>query len=199
MQEVSENRKLSITYSFDDIDYINQYKQGIERQYERDLIKTMNKLMLLRFSHFNDLLEAYESFAIINAYKIYNEKGVGYIKIYVNDKAEKFIELMFSSDFKLNEYSKLSSSYSKRAFQLVEDVISKANYHEKSLDVSLDQFIEIFDVPTSYSQSDIDKNIISKITKELQNYYPSFSIKKIYGDTRGKPVVGFSFSWSDQK
>lgn len=198
MQEVADSKKYTIKYSFDDIDYLNQFKQSAKSKYDQQLIRIVDKLMDLKFSCYNEESLAFQSFAILNGYRIWRDGEQGYIELTINKESSKFIDLMFEGNFQLNEYSNMTSSYSKRALQLIEKELSNSGKATKKLSISLDRFIEMFDVPTSYSQSDIDKNIIQKIKKELSEIYEGFKVDKMYDDRRGKPVVGIIFSWKNR-
>lgn len=195
MENLSNSNNLEMTYSFEEIDYLNQYKQGVQKLYDRELIRIINKLMLFRISRFNESMEAYESFSIIVGYNIFYEKGNGYLKLFFNKEVKDSIKLIFKNEFDLEKYAKFSSSYTRRAFQLISEKIMESDGLAKQLYLDKDEFIDKFDVPTSYSQSDIDKNIINKVVDELSNLYPNFQSDKDYGDTRGKPVVGYIFRW----
>ena len=55
---------------------------------------------------------------------------------------------------------------------------------------------ELLDIPKSYNQGTIDQRVFSPIKKELTPLFRGLTIKKKYGKGRGKPVVGYQFSFT---
>ncbi|TKK93024.1 replication initiation protein, partial [Enterococcus faecium] len=60
---------------------------------------------------------------------------------------------------------------------------------------SKEDFLELLDIPKSYKQPDIDKRVIKPIRQELTAIFKGLTIKKIYGKGRGKPVIGYQFTF----
>ncbi|WCG23723.1 hypothetical protein PML95_10280 (plasmid) [Vagococcus lutrae] len=52
--------------------------------------------------------------------------------------------------------------------------------------------------PKSYKQGDIDRAIIKPIREELTPIFTGLTIKKKYGKGRGKPVIGYQFSFKPE-
>ena len=104
------------------------------------------------------------------------------------DKEEKYLQISINPKFKhilnditrdftkfeLQELTRLKSSYSKTAFRLF-----KQFKHTGYVIFSLEDFKSRFDVPKSYRMTDIDKNVLKPIVKELNNSFADLSINKI--------------------
>ena len=58
-----------------------------------------------------------------------------------------------------------------------------------------DDFHELLDIPKSYKQGNIDQKILNPIKTELTPLFRGLTIKKKYGKGRGKPVIGYQFSF----
>ena len=58
-------------------------------------------------------------------------------------------------------------------------------------------FFDLLDIPQSYwnSPSNIDKFILKPIKEELTPLFKGLTIRKKYGKGRGKPVIGYRFTW----
>lgn len=114
-----------------------------------------------------------------------------------------FLELLNNLEtgftaFELAEFSSLSSKYAQTLYRLLKQ-FKKTGY----LTISWDKFIEIMDIPTSYSMGDIDKRVINPSIKELSQepslfepnnpIFKKLTYKKIRGTGRGRPVEKIEF------
>ncbi len=57
---------------------------------------------------------------------------------------------------------------------------------------------ELLDIPKSYRESVINKKIIKPIRQELTAIFKGLTIKKKYGKGRGKPVIGYQFTFKPE-
>ncbi len=67
--------------------------------------------------------------------------------------------------------------------------------------LSKEDFFELLDIPKSYwkKSGDIDRYVIKPIKEELTPLFRGLAIRKKYGKGRGKPVIGYSFTWKPEK
>ncbi|MBD9782270.1 replication initiation protein, partial [Enterococcus faecium] len=63
---------------------------------------------------------------------------------------------------------------------------------------SKEDFHELLDIPKSYRESDINKKIIKPIRQELTAIFKGLTIQKRYGKGRGKPVIGYQFTFKPE-
>ena len=54
-------------------------------------------------------------------------------------------------------------------------------------------------MPDYYGPSEIDKNVLKPVRKELPVYFDNLKIKKVKANTRGTPVTGYIFTWTPEK
>lgn len=96
--------------------------------------------------------------------------------------------------WELEEFVNIKSSYSKVAFRLLKQwrTVGKKSY-------KLDEFRELFDVPKSYKNTHLEQKVLKPIREELPAFFKDFHIQKVYAKKRGKPLVGFIFSWKPEK
>ena len=122
----------------------------------------------------------------------------------MRDKGDQTVRLTF-------EQLKELSNYKPTANKRFEDDIQSTYQKLMSLHFSKyrttghayfskEMFNELLDIPKSYnkSSSNIDKFIIKPIKEELTPLFKGFSVHKKYGKGRGKPVIGYSFSWKPE-
>jgi Protein involved in initiation of plasmid replication len=60
-------------------------------------------------------------------------------------------------------------------------------------------FNELLDIPTSYKEFHVNQRILAPIREELTPLFRGLTIRKKYGKGRGKPVIGYSFTWKPEK
>ncbi|NRC94931.1 replication initiation protein, partial [Enterococcus faecalis] len=95
--------------------------------------------------------------------------------------------------YSLQQFNELQSSYSKTMFRLLKQFRTKGYAY-----FSKEDFHELLDIPKSYKQPDIDKRVIKPIRQELTAIFKGLTIKKKYGKGRGKPVIGYQFSFKPE-
>ncbi|HCH9125128.1 TPA: replication initiation protein, partial [Salmonella enterica] len=86
----------------------------------------------------------------------------------------------------------LDSTYSKTMFRLLKQYRTQG-----WTEFSKEKFFDLLDIPKSYwnSPSNIDKFILRPIKEELTPLFKGLTIRKKYGKGRGKPVIGYRFTW----
>lgn len=106
--------------------------------------------------------------------------------------------------FELAEFSSLSSKYTQTLYRLLKQYKTTGYLTIKWAD-----FIEIMDIPKSYSMGDIDKQIlkpaIAELTQEADIFnqnnpiFKKLIYKKIRGKGRGRPVESIEFYFTPRK
>lgn len=61
--------------------------------------------------------------------------------------------------------------------------------------VTLSEFRELLDIPETYSVAEIKRRILKPIEKEMSSFLGHFSVEEIRGPGRGRPVVGYKFTF----
>lgn len=98
------------------------------------------------------------------------------------------------TQFMLNEFTEIQSTYSKTLFRLLKQ------WRTKGLrEFSIDEFKHLMDVPESYSSGMITSRIISNSVQDLQPYFKDLKVKILKSNARGTPIIGFRFTWKPEK
>ncbi|MGL9972837.1 RepB family plasmid replication initiator protein, partial [Enterococcus sp. DIV1420a] len=95
--------------------------------------------------------------------------------------------------YSLQQFNEIQSSYAKTMFRLLKQFRTKGYAY-----FSKEDFHELLDIPISYKQPDIDKRVIKPIRQELTAIFKGLAIKKKYGKGRGKPVIGYQFTFKPE-
>src|SRR5699024_6729098 len=138
-----------------------------------------------------------EFFVMFTEFEIKGEAEIPYVDIRVYPKALHLLNKLESwVRYALAEFRDLKSSYAKTMFRLLKQFrTTEYAYFSK------EDFFELLDMPKSYwnSPSKVDKFVIKPIKEELTPLFRGLTVRKKYGKGRGKPVIGYSFTWKPEK
>lgn len=101
---------------------------------------------------------------------------------------------MFTA-FELEDYNKMRTSYGQELYRLIKQFRTTGFYR-----VKIDELRHLLSVPDKYSNADMDKRVFSKTTIiDLTNAFPNFKIKQERGAGRGRPIIGYTFTFDKEK
>ncbi|MBO0475427.1 replication initiation protein, partial [Vagococcus sp. DIV0080] len=92
--------------------------------------------------------------------------------------------------YSLQQFTELQSSYSKTMFRLLKQFRTTGYAY-----FSKEDFNELLDIPKSYRETHINERVLKPIKEELTPLFRGLTIRKKYGKGRGKPVIGYQFSF----
>ncbi|BAH18762.1 replication initiation protein [Macrococcoides caseolyticum] len=103
------------------------------------------------------------------------------------------LQVEFTS-WELEEFTSIRSTYAKTMYRLLKQwrTVGKVEY-------KVDVFKQLLDMPSYYTPSEIDKNVLQPILKELPSFFSNLKIKKIKSNKRGTPVIAYEFTFSPEK
>lgn len=193
VSRMREKGEKKVAFSFDQLKDLSNYKATANNRFIDDLESTYDKLMDLRFGRrSSDGLER-ERFVMFNEFKINGKVDTPYAEIQIHEKA---IPLLNNLDewvrYSLRQFTDLQSSYSKTMFRLLKQFRTTGYAY-----FSKEDFFELLDVPKSYQKNlgEVDRTVLKPIKEELTPLFRGLTIKKKYGKGRGKPVIGYQFSF----
>ena len=96
--------------------------------------------------------------------------------------------------YELKEFTQIRSTYAKTVYRLLKQwkTIGKKEF-------KFDEFKQLLDTPDYYGPSEIDKNILAPVKRELPAFFKNLKVKKVKANTRGTPVTGYIFTWKPEK
>lgn len=185
---VREKGTDEITFSFHDLKKLSGYTERGE-QFIKDLSSTYDKL--LSINAWNDDGNTLTKFVAFTKYSIIRDKQLVVISVNPEFKG-LFNQLKNWTRFNLEQFTNLDSTYSKTMFRLLKQYRTQG-----WAEFSKETFFDLLDIPKSYwnSPSNIDKFILKPIKEELTPLFKGLTIRKKYGKGRGKPVIGYRFTW----
>jgi plasmid replication initiation protein len=180
-----------IRFHFSQLKDLSAYKQTAGEVFIKDLARTYDHLMDLRFGRKSNGGLTIERFTMFTDFEIHGEVDNPYVDIKVHEKALPLLNNLESwVRFSLTEFRDLNSSYAKTMFRLLKQYRTQG-----WAEFSKEDFLELLDIPKSYRQTNINQFVLKPIKEELTPLFKGLTIRKKYGKGRGKPVIGYRFTW----
>jgi len=181
-------------FSFNQLKELSNYKATANARFIDDLKETYEKILSLRFGRKSQSGLNFSMFVMFTEFEIIGDSDEPYVDIRIHDKA---IPLLNDLDewvrYSLKQFTDLQSSYSKTMFRLLKQFRTTGYAY-----FSKEDFHELLDIPKSYKQGNIDQKILNPIKTELTPLFRGLTIKKKYSKGRGKPVIGYQFSFKPE-
>ncbi|WP_404394424.1 replication initiation protein [Companilactobacillus paralimentarius] len=185
----------TVRFSFDQLKELSAYKPTENNRFIDDIESTYQKILGLRFGRRSKDGLYREFFVMFTEFEINGHADDPYVDIKIYPKAIKLLnELESWVRYALSEFRDLKSSYAKTMFRLLKQFRTTGYAY-----FSVADFNELLDVPKSYKSSNINQSVLKPIKEELTPLFRGLTVRKKYGKGRGKPVIGYSFTWKSEK
>ena len=190
----NEKQTNKVVLPLDEIKKLADYRNKNNEMFLDDLKKTNSKLMALNFTI--GTTREFTQFVLFPTFEVSDSKGTLTVQVH-----EKFAYLLNNlkncyTSIELQESSSLKSSYSKGIYKKLREFRNSDNPFWK---VKIDDFKEYLDVPKNYTQSDIDKRVLTPALNELSPYFEGLAVEKYSNKKkgqRGRPKIdGLIFSY----
>lgn len=183
-----------VRFSFEELKELSNYKPTANARFVKDLEKTYDKLMDLRFGRTSKDGLCSERFVLFGYFKINGKADEPYVDIQIFDEAVPLLNNLEQwVRYSLQQFSELQSSYSKTMFRLLKQwrTVGKVYYEKEDLH-------ELLDIPKSYNQGTIAQRVFTPIKQELTPIFRGLTITKKHAKRRGNPVVGYTFTFKPE-
>lgn len=180
-----------IVLSFEELRLKTGYKQTSVSKFVNDLERMNKKLMEITCSLKTE--SKIIMFVLFPTFEIDLENQILIVSV---NKKFKFIlnELIKNfTRFELNEFIELDSKYTKSLYRLLKQYRSTGRY-----EVVIEKFREVMDIPKSYTNRDVMSKVINMSLKELDCHFKNLQCKPKYAHKRGKPVIGYIFTFTPE-
>lgn len=185
----------TVRFSFDQLKELSVYKPTANNRFIDDIESTYQKILGLRFGRRSKDGLYREFFVMFTEFEINGHADDPYVDIKIYPKAIKLLnELESWVRYALSEFRDLKSSYAKTMFRLLKQFRTTGYAY-----FSVADFNELLDVPKSYKSSNINQSVLKPIKEELTPLFRGLTVRKKYGKGRGKPVIGYSFTWKPER
>lgn len=182
-----------VVLSFQELKELSKYSRNDIKRFTKDLESTYTKLLDIKFEI---ILSpgVKEKFVLFTSYRI--DENQKEIKIRLNQDYSFILnDIEKFTKFDLMEFASLKSAYAKNMFRLLKQ-FDNNELKEKWLQIKLDDFKVMLDIPKSYKMVDIDKRVLSPIMEQLKPYFQGLKLEKI---KKGVKVESLKFTWKAKK
>lgn len=188
VQQSYQKGTRTLLYSFDKLKALSKYDRSNER-FVKDIMRTNSKLLSIN-AYIDDGVTI-KQFACFNTFEINRAKHT--LKVAVNpDFQGLFNDLSHWTRFQLAQFNDLHSAYAKNMFRLIKQYRTVGR-----LKLTKEELFKQLDLPKTYQKktSNIQTRVLNPIKEELTPVIRGLAIKTIRGAGRGRPVVGYEFTW----
>ena len=197
--KVRDKSTTSICLEMSEIKNLIQSKKNITKnEFIQDIKSIAFKLSDLKFIEDNE-----NEFIVYNVYNTFKfNKEMEILEVQVHERFEYIFNKigMEFTQFELEEFIKINSTYAKTAFRLLKQFRTTGWWK-----VMIEDFKSLLDIPKSYRSSDIDKHILKPILEQLggnddQAIFKHLKVTKHKkkGRGRGGVLTGYTFSFEKE-
>ena len=183
-----------ITISFAEIREKTGYTQCSIKQFVSDLQRMNDKLMKITCKLRTETKII--MFVLFPTFEIDLENQL--LTVAVNEDFKFILNELIKNftRFDLNDFVHLDSKYSKNLYRLLKQYRITGRY-----EVSLEEFHSKMDVPEAYTSKRMMDKIIKPALKELKesNYFKNLECIVQYAHKKGRPVVGYVFTFDPEE
>lgn len=161
-----------IKIDFSELKKLSDYTNRNLDRFIKDLDNTYTKMLSLNITiKLSEL--SFTKFNLFNEYTVNVEERT--ITIQINEKFKHLLNNLLNNytKFDLIDFVSLKSIYSKNIFKILKQWENK-----KEKEFSMVEFKELLSVPKSYKLSDIDKNVLAPLRKDLPEFFPKSKNRK---------------------
>lgn len=191
--KVKDQGENEISFSFDYLKQLTNYSSTDVNDFISDLERMNAKLAKItgRF----EIEDKIVMFVLFPTFEIDKKKQI--LTVAVNPKFSYLLNDVIApfTRFDLREFVQLESKYSKNLYRLLKQWKSTG----KMIINDIDDFREKMDVPKAYNNGTFVRDVINPSIEELQKVFNNLKCEPVYAQKRGKPLVGFIFSFQPEE
>ena len=190
--KVRDEGTQEIEFNTDEIQLIANFDKRNPKRWVDTMTNTADKISQL--TYIERTTEKISVMTLFSRFDIFPKERKVIVQVSPNfDYMVNRISANFTS-YELHEFTQIRSTYAKSVYRLLKQwrTIGKKEFH-------ISEFKRLLDTPEYYGPSEIDKNILKPVSRELTQYFKNLKIKKVKANTRGTPVTGYIFTWQPEK
>lgn len=174
-----------VPFEFHELKALSNYEQRLIERFVNDLEHVYDKMQQLTYTERTE--NKIKKFTLFTYYEIDIDNQQ--VEIALNPKLSHILNNITDNftRFELQELTNIKTSYAKNMFRLLKQFRSTGLFK-----ISIEDFRERLDVPSSYKMCDIDKRVLKYIERDLSESFNNLKIEKKY---KGRKVVGLEFTF----
>ena len=190
--KVRDEGTQEIEFNTDEIQLIANFDKRNPKRWVDTMTNTADKISQL--TYIERTTEKISVMTLFSRFDIFPKERKVIVQVSPNfDYMVNRISANFTS-YELHEFTQILSTYAKSVYRLLKQwrTIGKKEF-------DINEFKRLLDTPEYYGPSEIDKNILKPVSRELTQYFKNLKVKKVKANTRGTPVTGYIFTWQPEK
>ena len=190
--KVRDEGTQEIEFNTDEIQLIANFDKRNPKRWVDTMTNTADKISQL--TYIERTTEKISVMTLFSRFDIFPKERKVIVQVSPNfDYMVNRISANFTS-YELHEFTQIRSTYAKSVYRLLKQwrTIGKKEFN-------INEFKRLLDTPEYYGPSEIDKNILKPVYRELTQYFKNLKVKKVKANTRGTPVTGYIFTWQPEK
>ena len=190
--KVRDEGTQEIEFNTDEIQSIANFDKRNPKRWVDTMTNTADKISQL--TYIERTTEKISVMTLFSRFDIFPKERKVIVQVSPNfDYMVNRISANFTS-YELHEFTQIRSTYAKSVYRLLKQwrTIGKKEFN-------INEFKRLLDTPEYYGPSEIDKNILKPVSRELTQYFKNLKVKKVKANTRGTPVTGYIFTWQPEK
>lgn len=190
--KVRDEGTQEIEFNTDEIQLIANFDKRNPKRWVDTMTNTADKISQL--TYIERTTEKISVMTLFSRFDIFPKERKVIVQVSPNfDYMVNRISANFTS-YELHEFTQIRSTYAKSVYRLLKQwrTIGKKEFN-------INEFKRLLDTPEYYGPSEIDKNILKPVSRELTQYFKNLKVKKVKANTRGTPVTGYIFTWQPEK
>ena len=192
ISKVRDNGTKQLEFNTDELKDLAQFADNHRQRWVDTMTNTADKISQL--TYIERTTERISIMTLFQRFDIYPEEQRMTVQVSPNfDYIVNRISVGFTT-YELAEFTQIRSTYAKSVYRLLKQWRTIGRKEFKIEDLK-----RLLDMPDYYGPSEIDKNVLKPVRKELPVYFDNLKIKKVKANTRGTPVTGYIFTWTPEK
>ena len=192
ISKVRDNGTEQLEFNTDELKDLAQFADNHRQRWVDTMTNTADKISQL--TYIERTTERISIMTLFQRFDIYPEEQRMTVQVSPNfDYIVNRISVGFTT-YELAEFTQIRSTYAKSVYRLLKQWRTIGRKEFKIEDLK-----RLLDMPDYYGPSEIDKNVLKPVRKELPVYFDNLKIKKVKANTRGTPVTGYIFTWTPEK
>lgn len=190
--KVRDNGTEQLEFNTDDLKELSQFADRHSQRWVDTMTNTADKISQL--TYIERTTERVSIMTLFQRFDIFPSERSMTVQVSPNfDYIVNRISAGFTT-YELSEFTQIRSTYAKSMYRLLKQwrTIGKKEF-------KIEDLKRLLDMPGYYGPSEIDKNVLKPVKKELPVYFNNLKVKKVKANTRGTPVTGYVFTWKPEK
>lgn len=180
----------TIRLTYKELKSLINYKSTSVDRFVTELENIYDKMLQLTFTEKSG--RNIRKFVLFHTYEINDDEK--YLEISVNPNL-KYVLNNFEKEFtkfELSELVNIKSSFAKNMFRILKQYKTTGWFY-----INIGDFRERLDIPDSYRMTDITRQVLKPILKELKPYFEGLEVNKVK-ENKGNKIKGIQFTFEKQ-